>query len=344
LPIITLASTPNTICNGTPDGTASLTSLTYQGNPVASPFTGYTFLWSTTATTSSIGTLPKATYSLAVTKTDVGCTSDLVFVNVDENFFIPPIDVAIVNQTSCNTTAPNGTLTGTINETTIGGGAAVNSGYDIDWFNGVGIGGTSVTTTTAINGQVNQLPGNLNYTVSVTRITTGCTNTETVFLPEVITYPIVVAAVSSDVSRCDLPNGSIQANVGGLETGYTFFWLNEEDQNQTTDANVVIANADATIVNDGDYLNLIPGYYTVAVRDELRFAACNRRSRRCVCKNRDQHHTRTCFPFDLWCCRRTNVSNRNRWCGSLQPDVAQRRTYQHRYRLLYKSAAVYSAK
>jgi hypothetical protein len=272
LPIVTLTATPNTICNGTPDGAAALATLTYQGNPVASPYTGYTFLWSTTATTPAIGSLAQNTYSLAVTRTDVGCTSDVVFVDVIDNFFIPPIDVALINQTSCNVLTPNGILTATVDETGIGGLAGVNSGYTFNWFNGTGTSGLAVTTTTAVNGQVNTLPGNLNYTVEVRRAVTNCTNTETVFLPEVITYPIVVAAVSSDVSRCDLPDGSIQANVGGAEVGYTFFWLNEDDQNQTTDANVVMTNADATIVDDGNYPNLIPGYYTVAVRDN--FTSC----------------------------------------------------------------------
>lgn len=271
LPIITLSATQNTICNGTPDGTATLATLTYQGNPVASPFTGYTFLWSTTATTPAIGSLAQNTYSLAVTRTDVGCTSDVVFVDVINNFFIPPIDVALINQTSCNTLAPNGMLTATVDETTIGGTNGINAGYNFDWFNGVGTGGVAVTTTTAVNGQVNTLPGNLSYTVEVRRITTGCTNTETMFLPEIITYPIVVAAVSSNVSRCDLPDGSIQADVGGVQAGYTFFWLNEDDQNQTTDAAFVVANADATTVNNGNYPNLIPGYYTVAVRDNTTF-------------------------------------------------------------------------
>src|SRR5690606_10847370 len=55
--------------------------------------------------------------------------------------------------------------------------------------------------------------------------------------------------------------------VGGAQNGFTFFWLNETGTNQTADNALVIANADATIVDDGNYTGLIPGYYTVVARN-----------------------------------------------------------------------------
>ena len=251
-----------------------MTSLTYNGSPIAAPYTGYSFDWSNGSTTPSLTQQQAGSFTLEVTKVDVGCTSAPVIADVQNDLFIPPINITSIDQTSCDVNNPNGILTATINETTIGGGAAVNSGYNFVWRNnGSGpaliIPGTTVATTTATNGQVNQLPGNLYYTVSVTRVSTGCVNTETVFLPEVIIYPIVVAASTSPVTRCDVPNGAIAATVGGTATGYTFYWLNETGANQTTLNTTVVSNADNTFVDNGQYNDLIPGYYTVVARDNI---------------------------------------------------------------------------
>ena len=207
----------------------------------------------------------------------MGCTSAPVIADVQNNLFIPPINIASTDQTSCDVNSPNGILTATINETTIGGGGAVNADYNFVWRNnGAGpvliVPGTTVATTTATNGQVNQLPGNLYYTVSATRASTGCVNTETIFLPEVITYPIVVATTTNPVTRCDVPNGAIAATVGGSAAGYTFYWLNETGPNQTALNTTVVSNADNTFVDNGQYNNLIPGYYTVVARDN--FTTC----------------------------------------------------------------------
>lgn len=268
LPVISLAATDNTICSGVPDGTAALSTLSYQGNPVASPFTGYSFMWSTGATTTPITSLAAGSYSLTVTKTDVGCTSDPVSVEVKNAAFIPPITIVPINQTSCDSLNPNGTLTATVDETAVGGGSSVTAGYNFTWTNNgnpFATPGSAAGVTSTITG----LPGNLYYTVSAERIATGCTNTETVFLQEIITNPIVAAAVSSDVTRCDTPNGAVTATVSGNQNGFTFFWLNETGTNQTNNSTTVVDNADASFTNNGNYTGLIPGYYTVVSRDDI---------------------------------------------------------------------------
>ena len=271
-PVVTLSSTDNTKCIAPYDGAATLTSLMYNGSPISSPYTGYSFDWSNGSTTTSLIQQQAGSFTLEVTKDDVGCTSVPVIADVQNNLFIPPINIGSTDQTSCDISSPNGILTATINETTIGGGGAVNAGYNFVWRNN-GSGpvliapGASVTTTTATNGQINQLPGNLYYTVSATRASTGCVNTETIFLPEVITYPIVVATTTNPVTRCDLPNGTIAATVGGSATGYTFYWLNETGPNQTALNTAVVSNADNTFVDNGQYTNLNPGYYTVVAKD-----------------------------------------------------------------------------
>jgi large repetitive protein len=264
-PIITLTATDNTICTGTPDGTASLATVTYNGVPVSSPFTGYTFNWSNGETTSSLNAVPAGIYSLTVTRTDLGCQSDPVNVEVRDNTFLPPLNVSLSNQTSCNTSTPNGAVSVSVDETAIGGGASVTTGYTFSWVNNgnpFSVPGVNAGTGVALT----DLPGDVYYSVETVRTGTGCSNTVTVFLPEVLVNP-VVSASSTNVTRCDTPNGSVLANVGGVQSGYTFFWLNETGSNQTSDKNIVISQADEITTDNGSYNNLIPGYYTVVARD-----------------------------------------------------------------------------
>lgn len=269
LPVVTLQSTDNTICVGTPDGSTAIQSLTYRGNAVTTPFTGFTFAWSNGVTTPANNAVAAGNYSVTVTNTTDGCTSDPVDIDVNDDLFIPPLDVTIINnQTSCDPVNPNGSLAVTVDETSIGGNAAENSTtlYSFEWVNHgdpFASPGTPAGNTAAIN----NLAGNLNYAVTVTRLATGCSNSEAVYLQETITFPVVTAAVTNDVTRCDTPNGSIEANVGGAEVGYTFFWLDETGSNQTADPLDVVNNASNTTIDNGDYLNLIPGYYTVVARD-----------------------------------------------------------------------------
>src|SRR5690606_17348984 len=117
-------------------------------------------------------------------------------------------DIAVTPQTAC--VGDNGILAATVDETSIGGGAGVNSDYDFDWFQGNSAGGTPVTTTTPTNGEVNQLPGNLMYTVRVTSNATGCRNTSSVLLPENITHP-APSIVAVDQTECAPANGELIA-------------------------------------------------------------------------------------------------------------------------------------
>jgi hypothetical protein len=290
-PVLTLSSNPNTICNTavagvSENGTVQQLAMSYTGSYAGVQTLHYNWFQGEYAgavlpahtpsqtTVSNIASLAAGFYSGTVTIEEIGCTSDVVSVEVEDNFFIPPINITPVNQTSCDDLNPNGVLTATIDESSQGGSATENAAslYTFNWLNQGNppvVPGTAVTTTTAINGQIDRLVGNVFYKVEVIRSATGCTNTETIFLPEIITYPIVAAAVSSDVTRCDLPDGAAIADVGGAQNGYTFFWLNEKGLNQTTIADDVIDNADATNVNNGQYLNLIPGIYTVVAQDNV---------------------------------------------------------------------------
>ena len=272
LPVVTLSSVDNTICNGTPDGSVSVAGLSYNASAVAAPYTGYSFQWSTGTSGQSLLNQPAGTYSVIATKNDVGCASVPVNMDVNDDLFIPVIDIAAVNQTSCDATNPNGALAATIDETSIGGTNGVNSGYSFVWRNnGAGpvlnVPGTVVANNTGIPGSRDQLAGNLYYTVFVERTSTGCVNEKAVYLPEVITYPVVVAAATDPVTRCDAPNGMVAANVAGVVAGYTFHWLNETGSNHTTLNTDVVANATLSKSDDGNYNSLKPGYYTVVAQD-----------------------------------------------------------------------------
>jgi hypothetical protein len=159
-PVVTLSSTDNTKCVAPYDGAASLTSLTYNGSPIAAPYTGYSFDWSNGATTASLTQQQAGSFTLEVTKVDVGCTSAPVIADVQNNLFIPPINIASTDQTSCDVNSPNGILTATINETTIvvwwsckcwhtisSGGIMVQARAVCPW--------THRCSTTATTGQVN---------------------------------------------------------------------------------------------------------------------------------------------------------------------------------------------
>lgn len=290
-PVLTLSTNPNTICNPAVAGVSvngSVQQLSYVYGGAYSGTQTLTYNWfdgeyagaalpphsPAQTAVSTITSLPAAFYSGSVTIGELGCTSDMVSVEVKDNFFTPPINITPVSQTSCNDLSPNGMLTATIDESSLGGSGVENqaSKYTFSWFNQgnpIVIPGSPVTTTTATNGQVDRLVGNVFYNLNVVRLATGCTNTASIFLPEVITYPIVAAAVSSDVTRCDTPNGAVMADVGGVQNGYTFFWLNEKGLNQTTIADDVIGQADAANADNGQYLNLIPGVYTVVARDNV---------------------------------------------------------------------------
>ena len=95
-PVVTLSAIDNTMCAGTPNGSAALATLDFNGSPVASPYTGFSFNWSTGATTPSLTQQPAGNYTLEATKVDVGCTSAPVNIEIHDNLFIPPVNLASI--------------------------------------------------------------------------------------------------------------------------------------------------------------------------------------------------------------------------------------------------------
>ncbi len=208
LPVLTLKSTDNENCSAPFNGTASVNTILYKGLPEAPD--GYSFAWTHGVTTSTSSGLNAGVYELRVTRIDVGCVSSPVQVNVGNNLYIPVINVAITNQTSCDATSPNGILAASLNETSIGGSAAETSGYTFNWINAgnpLAAGGPSVGNTSSIS----NLSGNLFYTLNVERTATRCQNAQSVFLPERVKLPRL-ELVATDIVDCNT-HGFVTARI-----------------------------------------------------------------------------------------------------------------------------------
>jgi hypothetical protein len=213
LPIITLTSTANENCIAPFSGSALLNTITYKG--VAEAPAGYSFEWkdntnTVIGNTSIASALNNGAYSLTVIRTDVGCTSDPVQVDVLSNIFNPQINVAINPQTSCDSANPNGQLIAVIDETSIGNGNTITTGYTFNWVNN-GNPFTPIGPAAGNTSTLNNLSGNLFYTVNVERTSTRCTNSQSVFLPEQIKLPRL-ELVATDILDCTQP-GSVEAKV-----------------------------------------------------------------------------------------------------------------------------------
>jgi hypothetical protein len=299
IPVLgTLSETDNTFCvgsNGTasigtttaPAASASLTDVN-NGGIQSPPYNGYTFNWSngSNGTYGAVGTimaLSAGTYSVTATNTALGCTSAQVSVNVSNNEFVPVIDVAITQQTSCDTSHPNGVLTATVNETTKNpaGLAGVTAGYTFTWIDEItnlfppGTPAVNVAGSNAIS----NLKGNQNYDITVLNPTTGCTTTQKVWLIQTLTNPTVTTSVT-DLTICSPPNGQVQATGAGGTGAYDYFWW---DGSTAPDGATVIAQNNcvpvagncplygtiSTTTSAGDtYGVLAPGSYTVVVLDQ----------------------------------------------------------------------------
>ncbi|MEI6409503.1 MAG: hypothetical protein WCR52_08980, partial [Bacteroidota bacterium] len=185
---ITAVTTPNTVCNATPNGSINVS---------VSPNGTYTYIWSTGQTTQDLTALSPGSYTVTVSAGG-SCTAEETF-DVPGNPNQPSINPTIVN-TSCDF------ANGSINISVTGG----TTPYTYMWAPG---GQTTKNITNIIAGS---------YTVTVTSAN-GCTSEATIDVQNV--NPVIdLSATTLPNTVCNTNyNGSINLSVTPSGT-YTYSW------------------------------------------------------------------------------------------------------------------------
>lgn len=189
-PLLNLqAISVDALCSGTSTGSINLT--------VSGGTPGFTYLWSTGATTEDLSALPAGFYT--VTVTDAALCSVVTSALISEP---SPIDLSF----SIQNVICNGASTGGVNLGVIGG----TPGYSYLWSNGF-----AGEDPSALNAGT--------YTVTVTDANNCTAQTiATISQPSAL----VPVATPTDVLCNGGSNGSINLSVTGGIPGYTFLWSN----------------------------------------------------------------------------------------------------------------------
>ncbi|QCK15549.1 gliding motility-associated C-terminal domain-containing protein [Mangrovivirga cuniculi] len=252
-PVLTLdAKTDITSCDN-PVGTANVS--------VSGVTSGFTFNWYTGTTTSTVpdftgaaqDALPESPYTVVAVDDVTGC-SDTINLDITDIRTYPTPEINIISQqTSCVSSAPNGELSVVASEGTLTGLGEAD-GYTFEWYRGL-----NTLPSSFIGTGMSQTGLSSNtYTVVVTNNTTGCTGTNQIFLPENLEYPSVNLNKINDYTRCDFPDGELEASVIHSNPANVIVnWYNSSSVENTTD-------------NTGlSYTDLYDGDYTVQAVDNV---------------------------------------------------------------------------
>jgi hypothetical protein len=232
VPIVTLTTTDNAICNpalASSAFTGSVTaSVTFDGVAVTD-FTNYSFTWydgsvvtptPRAETTSSITQLNTGFYTLVVENTLLGCESTPETEEVGNTTTLPTIAVDADSSTNCLPLAPGVTPNGSATVTSVNGGAPNPALFTFQWHTGnntaAPIGGETTGTLDDLQGG----PGNF-FTVLVTNRANGCQNTSTVEIPDGSEKPLITLS-ASDNSICDPAIAGTSRNGSVTVTSITY--------------------------------------------------------------------------------------------------------------------------
>ncbi|NMM48436.1 gliding motility-associated C-terminal domain-containing protein [Marinigracilibium pacificum] len=244
-PVLTLdAKTDITSCDN-PVGTASVS--------VSGVITGYTFNWYVGTTTSTVPdftganqtALAEGTYTVEVVNDVTGCT-DMITVDIVDVRTYPTPEINLISpQTSCISATPNGELAVVASEGTLTGLGEVD-GYTFEWFEGL-----NTLPANFIGTGMSQTGLSSNtYTVVVTNTATGCTGINQLYLPETLEYPSLNLNKINDYTRCDYPDGELEASVvHSNPSNVSVSWYNSSAVENTADN----AGLSYTDLYDGDY-------------------------------------------------------------------------------------------
>jgi hypothetical protein len=223
--ITEVVTTP--LCNGNTNGSIAVTVTGSNG--------GYSYSWSTGATTSTLSGIGAGTYNIAVTDID-GCSSA-------KDITVTQPDVLAVSVVGTDITC-YGARDGQVQATVTGGTTA----YSYAWY--------STSSGSPITGQTASLltgrsPGS--YYVRVTDAKACSVTSSTVTLTQ---PPVLLVSVSkTNVSCFGGANGTANASASGGNGGYQYYWT------RATTTTPVVVGTTARITG------LIAGSYTVRVTD-----------------------------------------------------------------------------
>lgn len=232
-----LSKTDNLKCEDPRNGTASVGTVTYKGAAVNAPYTGYTFAWSNTGTTPTISNLPAGNYTLTVTKTDVGCTSAVKSVTVDNAPVLPAIVTAVQKSTNCAGGAANGEVS--VTNTAALSATAAPGIAEYRWYAGSSVGAPGTEVNVGNNSFATGLQGGptTNFTVEVEFSSTGCKSTATVLLTDDSKVPLLGPLTSDPNTKCENPRNG-EAHLGTVNyrgnpvtfpnAAFEILWSNSE--------------------------------------------------------------------------------------------------------------------
>jgi large repetitive protein len=267
-PTLTLQSTPNAICSLVAGGPASFNGqlqVTAVNHPHlgasttsfewfnADPVSGAVLGPNNNSTTAILNQLDNGKFGVRVTVDALGCTSDIVVDEVQDDVIPLVITTNIVPSTNCAPVAPNG-----LAEVT----SPIGANIRYQWYDGLAINPANIKAgkTNAILGNDIQGAAGLNFTVLVTDLNTGCQNNKGVAVTDGHITPTLALSVIQHNTIClpsITPDGALLATVGSAGTNFTINWIGG-------DANALVAGATGE-----QFTHLKAGAYSATVIDNL---------------------------------------------------------------------------
>ena len=247
-----------------------------QNTPGVTPLPpGYVITWSTSDNGDILAGQAAGTYSAVAVNETLGCTSDPDADVVLDAFVYPAINMPPpTDQTSCDSTTPNGAIQASVTD-------GLGSTFVQTWFSGIGTAGTQLSTASGqADGATTSLTGMASgdYTIFTRNESTGCEATQSSFIPDNITYPVLAFTSTDPVTVCGTtPNGAATANVAGVSNlpdyNYTVYYAETfAGGTYPTDPAAIkggttFTYSNAAFAQPPVYGNLAPGYVSALVVD-----------------------------------------------------------------------------
>jgi len=217
VPLIVTENITDITCAGS--GSIEITGLD-SGVP-----SDYTYQWYT-GTTADIANLISSevsatlsvsaagNYTVVAVNSTTNCNTSPFTVNVSDVTGNPTVSIAVVDQSSCDPSNPNGSVTASA--TGIG-----SLGFSYEWF----IGTDDSTPAGVTTASYSNVAGG-DYTVKVTDNETQCFTLMTATIPDNAFFPQISATSVTDVSSCQPLNGSAAVTLmqQGALSDYTYTW------------------------------------------------------------------------------------------------------------------------